>query len=140
MKIDAGDLSNGFLPGSKHKLTFTFTRKSGEPLSDESFVTALHDIGYMPSPTTEPDGKGEPLLRLAINPLSSTTATFSPATITPDENGKAEADITFGTKGGVIDIDLILPVVAFQYVITDIMVEDVDHVYESVNYQWVQGE
>ncbi len=139
MKFDADGLSGGFLPGSKHKLTFTFTRNSGEPLSGNALVKALHAIGYTPSLTTEPDGEGEPLLQLAINPRSSTTATFSPATITPDENGTAETYVTFGPNGGVIDIDVNLPIVAFQTIITDITLRDVD-ADQKVEWQIVSGQ
>ena len=139
VKIEGSDLSNGFLPGSKHKLTFTFTRKSGEPLSGDALVNALQDIEYLPSLTTEPDGKGKPQLLLVVNPRSSTTATFNPFTIAPDENGKAETYLTFGQEGGVIDIDVLLPVVAFQRVlVTDIRREGVD-LDQRVTYQWVQG-
>ena len=138
VKIESGDLSSGFLPGSKHKLTFTFTRKSGEPLSGDALVNALQDIEYLPSLTTEPDGKGKPQLLLVVNPRSSTTAAFNPFTIAPDENGKAETYLTFGQQGGVIDIDVLLPVAALQYVVTKVRPEGLAF-NQNVYYKQVQA-
>ena len=138
VKIEGSDLSNEFLPGSKHKLTFIFTRKSGEPLSGDALVKALQDIEYIPSLTTEPDGKGKPQLLVVVNPRSSTTATFNPFTITPDENGKAETYLTFGQQGGIIDIDVLLPVSALQYVVTKVRPEDLGF-NQNVYYKQVQA-
>ena len=124
VKIAEGNLSGGFPVGSRHKLTFSCVGTSGEPLSAAAIVDALQGIGYQPVLTTQPDGTATPQLQLKLSPRSSTTATFQPSTLRLDENGRAETFVTFGAKGGVIDIDVLLPVVEFESVITDISIED----------------
>ena len=72
--------TTGYRPGSKHKLILTLTNKQTRK----------------PLPSTR--------LNLRVHRDSTTTATFRPATITTDKNGKAETQITFGKKPGNLSI------------------------------------
>ena len=71
-----------YRPGSKHKVIFTVIK--------------------------ERTRKPVPFVRLSVSTHrdSTTTATFRPAAITTDKNGKAETQITFGKKPGRISMNV----------------------------------
>ena len=68
--------------GSQHKLILTLTdRRTGKPFPSAGISVNVRD-------------------------QSTTTATFSPAVVITDGNGKAETQVTFGEKPGGIFIDM----------------------------------
>ena len=119
------DLSSdtAYLPGSKHKMMLTLTNaQTGKP---------------MPSV----------VLSLSTNNKNSTaTATFKPAVITTDKEGKAQTEITFGEKAGRLHINVDIPSREVFFLrdetvidIVDITLDGTPRVFDAPNVSFELG-
>ena len=97
----------GIVDGENVDLEADFSSPSGELISSTRFIPGSQDTLIL-TLTNRRTGKPVPSAGISLSldedKESTTTATFSPAIIITDKNGKAETQVTFGKKPGDISI------------------------------------